>query len=141
MRGNRLARGGDPMKSRSERRKERQKKISKSGRAIRLKKRLSRIRGHDASKQKDGHTTAIMESYILRRKAERAEEKRRREEEEGDGEEEEDLNDAPVVAKKEKVTAKKEKPNKKKELASKSASNAKRAAPVSSKKITPRSLY
>ncbi|KAG5470583.1 hypothetical protein LSCM1_01827 [Leishmania martiniquensis] len=72
MRGNPYSRGFDPMKSRSERRKEKQAKVAKSKRAIRLKKRLGRIAARKFAGQEDSHMTALMESYILRRKAERA---------------------------------------------------------------------
>ncbi|CAG9580293.1 conserved hypothetical protein [Leishmania major strain Friedlin] len=75
MRGNLYSRGFDPMKSRSERRKEKQAKLSKTKRVIRLKRRLGRIAARKFAGQEDSHMTALMESYILRRKAERAAEK------------------------------------------------------------------
>ncbi|TPP43699.1 hypothetical protein CGC21_20490 [Leishmania donovani] len=75
MRGNLYSRGFDPMKSRSERRKEKQAKLAKTKRVIRLKKRLGRIAARKFAVQEDSHMTALMESYILRRKAERAAEK------------------------------------------------------------------
>lgn len=92
MRGNRLARGGDPMKTRSQKRREKKEKLSKTGRVIRLKKRLGRIAAKRFSAQTDTHTTSLMESYILRRKAERAEERKKQQAlqgthaSEGDGE-------------------------------------------------------
>eukprot|EP00796_Vickermania_ingenoplastis_P013252 gene13252-9095_t len=75
MRGNRLARGGDPMKTRSQKRKEKKEKLAKTGRVIRLKKRLTRIHKKKCAEQQDSHMTAIMEAYILKRKAERKAEK------------------------------------------------------------------
>ncbi|GET91518.1 hypothetical protein, conserved [Leishmania tarentolae] len=75
MRGNLYSRGFDPMKSRSERRKEKQAKLAKTKRVIRLKRRLGRITARKFAGQEDSHMTALMESYILRRKAERAAEK------------------------------------------------------------------
>ncbi|KAG5470996.1 hypothetical protein CUR178_02303 [Leishmania enriettii] len=75
MRGNPYSRGFDPMKSRSERRKEKQAKLAKTKRVVRLKKRLGRIAARKFAGQEDSHMTALMESYILRRKAERAAEK------------------------------------------------------------------
>ncbi|KAI5687582.1 hypothetical_protein [Leishmania braziliensis MHOM/BR/75/M2904] len=72
MRGNPYSRGFDPMKSRSERRKEKQAKLAKTKRVIRLKRRLGRIAARKFAGQEDSHMTALMESYILRRKAERA---------------------------------------------------------------------
>ncbi|CAJ1032476.1 hypothetical protein, conserved [Leishmania lindenbergi] len=71
MRGNPYSRGFDPMKSRSERRKEKQAKLAKTKRVIRLKRRLGRIAARKFAGQEDSHMTALMESYILRRKAER----------------------------------------------------------------------
>ncbi|KPI90780.1 hypothetical protein ABL78_0013 [Leptomonas seymouri] len=74
-RGNPYARGGDVMKTRSEKRKEKQAKLAKTNRVIRLKRRLGRIAAKKFAGQEDSHMTALMESYILRRKAERAAEK------------------------------------------------------------------
>lgn len=82
-RGNPYARGGDPMKTRSERRREKQVKLSKTKRVIRLKRRLGRIAAKKFAGQEDSHMTALMESYILRRKAERAAEKAQEEQGEG----------------------------------------------------------
>lgn len=59
------------MKSRSQKRKEKKEKLAKTGRVIRLKKRLTRIHKKKCADQQDSHMTAIMESYILKRKAER----------------------------------------------------------------------
>ncbi|CCW62830.1 unnamed protein product [Phytomonas sp. EM1] len=84
MRGNRLARGGDPMKTRSQRRKEKKEKLSKTNRVKRLKKRLGRIASRDFARQEDAHTTSLMESYILRRKKERAEERAKAAQEKGE---------------------------------------------------------
>ncbi|KAK7199783.1 hypothetical protein NESM_000025100 [Novymonas esmeraldas] len=75
MRGNPYSRGFDPLKPRSERRREKQAKLAKTKRVIRLKKRLGRIAARKFAGQEDSHMTALMESYILRRKAERAAEK------------------------------------------------------------------
>lgn len=75
MRGSRLVRGGDPMKTRSQKRKEKKEKIAKTGRAIRQKRRLGRIYKKKCEVQQDSHMTAIMEAYILKRKAERRLEK------------------------------------------------------------------
>jgi hypothetical protein len=74
-RGNPYARGGDVMKTRSEKRKEKEAKLAKTNRVKRLKRRLGRIAAKKFAGQKDSHMTALMESYILRRKAERAAEK------------------------------------------------------------------
>ncbi|CCW70663.1 unnamed protein product [Phytomonas sp. Hart1] len=73
MRGNRLARGGDPMKTRSQRRKEKKERLSQTNRVKRLQKRLGRIASRNFARQEDAHSTSLMESYILRRKKERAE--------------------------------------------------------------------
>lgn len=75
MRGSRLVRGGDPMKTRSQKRKEKKQKLAKTGRVIRQKKRLNRIYKKKCEVQQDSHMTAIMEAYILKRKAERRIEK------------------------------------------------------------------
>lgn len=71
MRGNRLARRGDPMKTRSERRRERKKKISSSSWAQRARKRLCRVIAKRCAREEDSHMTAIMQSYAIRRKAQR----------------------------------------------------------------------
>ncbi|KAG5496241.1 hypothetical protein JKF63_02542 [Porcisia hertigi] len=86
MRGNPYSRGFDPMKSRSERRKEKQAKLSKTKRVIRLKKRLGRITARKFAGQEESHMSALMESYILRRKAERAAEKAKESSQEVSGE-------------------------------------------------------
>lgn len=85
MRGNLYSRGFDPMKSRSERRKEKQAKLAKTKRVIRLKRRLGRIAARKFAGQEDSHMTALMESYILRRKAERAAEKAKEASKDGTG--------------------------------------------------------
>lgn len=82
MRGKRLVRGGDPMKTRSQKRKEKKEKLAKTGRVMRLKKRLARIQKKKCADQQDSHMTAIMEAYILKRKAERKAEKERKAKEE-----------------------------------------------------------
>ncbi|KAG5495486.1 hypothetical protein GH5_03147 [Leishmania sp. Ghana 2012 LV757] len=85
MRGNPYSRGFDPMKSRSERRKEKQAKLAKTKRVVRLKKHLGRIAARKFAGQEDSHMTALMESYILRRKAERAAEKAKKVPQDGPG--------------------------------------------------------
>lgn len=82
-RGNPYARGGDVMKTRSEKRKEKQAKLAKTNRVIRLKRRLGRIAAKKFAGQEDSHMTALMESYIVRRKAERAAEKAKEEQNAG----------------------------------------------------------
>ncbi|RNF04793.1 hypothetical protein TraAM80_04919 [Trypanosoma rangeli] len=71
MRGNRLARSGDPMKTRSQRRKERRERISRTNRAQRERRRIGRFVARKCVREEDQHMTAIMESYAKRRKAER----------------------------------------------------------------------
>ncbi|PBJ70607.1 hypothetical protein BCY84_18312 [Trypanosoma cruzi cruzi] len=82
MRGNRLARRGDPMKTRSQRRKERRERISRTNRAQREKKRVARFTARKCMREEDQHMTAIMESYARRRKAERDAERAARQKEE-----------------------------------------------------------
>lgn len=65
------------MKTRSQKRKEKKEKLAKTGRVIRLKKRLTRIHKKKCAEQQDSHMTAIMEAYILKRKAERRAERER----------------------------------------------------------------
>lgn len=65
------------MKTRSQKRKEKKEKLAKTGRVIRLKKRLTRIHKKKCAEQQDSHMTAIMEAYILKRKAERKAERER----------------------------------------------------------------
>ena len=71
MRGNRYALGADPMKSRARRKREKEGKMKRAPRAQRLHRRLRRIDGHKSKLQKDGHMSALMESYALRRQKER----------------------------------------------------------------------
>lgn len=73
--GNRYARIEDPTKSRGVRRREREKREARSGRGVRLKKRLSRLRGIGDYKGTENHRDAIMESYVRRRKEERRKER------------------------------------------------------------------
>ena len=90
MKGNKLAgRGGDPMKSRRQKRLEKQKKLAGTNRVKRLKSRLGRLRRVADTKQGNSHTASLMESYVMRRKAERkaqrlAELRKQREEEESE---------------------------------------------------------
>ncbi|RNF14965.1 uncharacterized protein Tco025E_05648 [Trypanosoma conorhini] len=83
MRGNRLARSGDPMKTRSQRRKERRERISRTNRAQREKRRIGRFVARKCMREEDQHMTAIMESYAKRRKAERDAERAAQQEQEG----------------------------------------------------------
>lgn len=78
-------RGGDPMKTRSQKRKEKKAKIAKTGRAIRLKKRLGRIHKKKCEVQQDTHMIAIMEAYIRKRKEERRLEKEKEKQAESSG--------------------------------------------------------
>ncbi|ESL09615.1 hypothetical protein TRSC58_02662 [Trypanosoma rangeli SC58] len=88
MRGNRLARSGDPMKTRSQRRKERRERISRTNRAQRERRRIRRFGARKCMREEDQHMTAIMESYAKRRKAERdAERAAQREQEQKEMEE------------------------------------------------------
>lgn len=87
MRGNPYARGGDPMKSRATQRKEKRAKLAQTGRVKRLRSRLRGIRDRSDKREGNHHMTALMESYVARRKQERAAEKKKREEEEAKNEE------------------------------------------------------
>jgi hypothetical protein len=84
MRGNRyVGRGGDPMKSKKQKRKEMGKKLAKTNRVQRLKRRLGKLHKIKTKKEVGGHVSALMESFVMRRKAERkAEREKRRAEEE-----------------------------------------------------------
>ena len=62
------------MKTLSQRRKEKHAKLGRTKRVMRLKSRLRGIRGRQDKKEGNHHTTALMESYVVRRKAARAEE-------------------------------------------------------------------
>lgn len=73
------------MKTRSQKKREKKAKIAKTGRAIRLKKRLSRIHKKKCEVQQDTHMTAIMEAYILKRKEQRRLEKEKKENCDDDG--------------------------------------------------------
>ena len=68
MRGNPYSRGGDPMMSRREKRNMKKAKLAKTGRVQRLKKRLTGIHQRKVKHEGNVHTTALMESYIVRRK-------------------------------------------------------------------------
>jgi hypothetical protein len=85
MRGNRYARGGsgDPYKSKREKKREKTKKLEKTSRVKRLRSRLTRIHKHRDEKQSTSHMTAIMESYVLRRKKQRQEELKAQQAEKG----------------------------------------------------------
>ena len=82
MRGNPYSRGGDPMMSRREKRNMKKAKLAKTGRVQRLKKRLTGIHQRKVKHEGNVHTTALMESYIVRRKEARAAEKKAAEAEE-----------------------------------------------------------
>jgi hypothetical protein len=81
MRNNYWASGADPMKSRSQRARDKKKKIARSNRSQRLKRRLGKIGDYKVKKQQQGHMTALMESYALRRQKERLEEKKKKQNE------------------------------------------------------------
>jgi hypothetical protein len=76
MKGNKYSKGGDPMKSRAKRRRDKKQKMAQSPRAVRLRTKLKVIRERKDKKQGNVHTTALMESFVLRRKAERRAEMR-----------------------------------------------------------------
>ncbi|KAG8346801.1 hypothetical protein TRVL_02371 [Trypanosoma vivax] len=59
------------MKSRRQRRRERQMKISKTKRGQREKRRIRKATERRCAREVDSHTTALMQSYALRRIAER----------------------------------------------------------------------
>ena len=72
MRGNPYARGGDPMKSKALKRKEKRAKLATTGRVKRLNNRLRGIRQRSDKREGNHHMTALMESYVVRRKTERS---------------------------------------------------------------------
>ena len=96
MKGNAYVRGGDPMKTLSQRRKEKHAKLGRTKRVMRLKSRLRGIRGRQDKKEGNHHTTALMESYVVRRKAARAEEKRKEEEEQAKAQQTLEKQQAPI---------------------------------------------
>lgn len=67
------------MMSRNEKRRAKKAKLAKTGRVQRLKKRLTGIHNRKVKHEGNVHTTALMESYIVRRKAARAAEKQKAE--------------------------------------------------------------
>jgi hypothetical protein len=73
------------MMTRSEKRKTREARLAKTNRVKRLKSRLKGIHNRRARHQGNCHVTALMESYVLRRKAERMDQKRKSEPAEGSG--------------------------------------------------------
>ena len=77
MKGNKYVKAGDPMKSRAKRRRDKKQKMSQAPRALRLKSKLKTIKERKCKKQGNVHTTALMESFVLRRKAERRAEMRK----------------------------------------------------------------
>ena len=90
MRGNKLARGGDPFRSKGQRKRDRKAKIARSPRAQRLKKVLTRVKTHKNQLQQKDHVTALMESLALRRQKKRAEEKKLKQQEEAEREAEQE---------------------------------------------------
>ena len=76
MRGNRCVRGGDPLKSRRQRKKDRSERESKSKRGQRLKKKLAEVKTRRDKKQSNGHLAVLMESFVVRRKAVRRAQKK-----------------------------------------------------------------
>ena len=75
MRGNPYARGPDRSKSRSKRQRDQARRLARSPHHQRLRCRLRRIESQKAKRRKEGHVTALMESYVLRRQKARAAEK------------------------------------------------------------------
>eukprot|EP00658_Telonema_sp_P-2_P076834 TRINITY_DN6811_c0_g1_i1.p1 TRINITY_DN6811_c0_g1~~TRINITY_DN6811_c0_g1_i1.p1 ORF type:complete len:279 (-),score=120.00 TRINITY_DN6811_c0_g1_i1:156-992(-) len=75
MRGNKYARKFDVTKTRKERKHEKKRALSRTNRVKRLKRKLGAMKEHKEVKQKGSHTSALMESYVLRRKKERQIEK------------------------------------------------------------------
>eukprot|EP00758_Cryptobia_borreli_P011362 Tbor_TRINITY_DN5648_c1_g7::TRINITY_DN5648_c1_g7_i2::g.8704::m.8704 len=82
MRGNRYARNFDVTKTRKERKKKYRDAIANTNRVKRLKSRLGKIKERKDKRSNTSHTSALMESYILRRKEERKKEKAQKLEEE-----------------------------------------------------------
>lgn len=77
MKGNQYSKGGDPMLTRSEKRRQKKAKLATTGRVMRLHSRLKGIRNRKDKREGNHHTTALMESYVTRRKQQRAEEKKK----------------------------------------------------------------
>jgi len=75
MRGNKYARKFDVTKTRKVRKHEKKRALSRTNRVKRLKRKLGAMKEHKEVKQKGSHTSALMESYVLRRKKERQIEK------------------------------------------------------------------
>jgi hypothetical protein len=69
MRGNRCVRAGDPLKSRRQRKRDKAEKIRKSRRGQSFAKKKLEVAARNAKRQTNSHVAALMESFVLRRKA------------------------------------------------------------------------
>jgi hypothetical protein len=69
MRGNRYVRGGDPLKSQAQRKRDKAERISKSKWGKRRTSKIREVKERQTKKQTNSHTAVLMESFVVRRKA------------------------------------------------------------------------